>query len=492
MMARSYVLDGSTSRLENGRVVLGGSPLRLFTLTPAGSKMLDRLVAGQAITSNVLLDRLLDAGAIHPAAYARRIGTDSAGVRRSRSEEVTVVVPAWRSPVDSLVAALGPVARVIVVDDASPTALAAPASAEIIRRRTNGGPGAARQTGLAAVTTEFVAFVDSDVLPTPGWLEPLLAHFDDERVALVAPRVVSRVDPSSENHPSPSVVDRYEAARSPLDLGPAAGPVLARTRISYVPSAAWVVRTDALRAIGGFDPQLRTGEDVDVVWRLVEAGWRARYEPASVVHHTPRPTLRALLGQRASYGRSAAPLAQRHRGALAPVGVSGWSAAAWTLAATGLPGAFAGAAVALGSTLALPRKLKTLTNPRPVALRLAGLGHLHAGRQLASAITKVWWPLALVAAVVSKRARRAVLLSAVLPALADWRRSRPSLDPARYTAIRVLDDAAYGFGVWRGVIEDRTLDPLIPDFSSWPRRSSYEQAPAPQRALASQTEPPPA
>ena len=50
------------------------------------------------------------------------------------------------------------------------------------------------------------------------------------------------------------------------------------TRVAYVPTAALLVRRAALG--DGFDESLRNGEDVDLVWRLIEAGWRVRYEPA--------------------------------------------------------------------------------------------------------------------------------------------------------------------------------------------------------------------
>ena len=56
------------------------------------------------------------------------------------------------------------------------------------------------------------------------------------------------------------------------------------TRVAYVPTAALVVRRAALG--GGFDETMRYGEDVDLVWRLVEAGHRVRYEPAVQVAHT--------------------------------------------------------------------------------------------------------------------------------------------------------------------------------------------------------------
>jgi len=258
-----------------------------------------------------------------------------------------------------------------------------------------------------------------------------------------------------------------------LDLGPTEGRVRAGTRVSYVPSAALVARVDVLLAGGGFEEDLRHGEDVDLVWRLDEHGIRVRYEPAAVVHHRPRPTRRAWLAQRIGYGRSAASLARRHRGAVPPVAVSGWSAVVWALVGVGQP--IAAVAVGIATAGALARKLEALDHPVQESLQLAGLGHLFAGRMLASAITRVWWPLVLPLALVSKRVRRIWLAAAVMPALFDWARTRPAIDPVRYLVLRQLDDAAYGIGVWLGAIESRTAEPLVPDLTSWPRPSRYDR-----------------
>ena len=235
--------------------------------------------------------------------------------------------------------------------------------------------------GLDQVTTPLVAFVDADVVLPDAWLDGLLPHFDDPRVGLVAPRVRST--------PGSSVLERYEALRSPLDLGPEPARIRAGTRVSYVPAAAIVVRVDAIREVGGFDPDVRFGEDVDLVWRLDEAGWSCRYEPAVEVHHPPRPTWRAWVRQRIDYGSSAAPLAKRHPGRLAPVRMSGWSAGSWALAAAGHP--LAGVVVGAGSAAALVPKLADV--PPQVACASPGWATCHAGRLLADAVRRVWWPI---------------------------------------------------------------------------------------------------
>jgi mycofactocin system glycosyltransferase len=433
-----YRLDTST-RQPADDVVIGGSPLKLFRLSPAGAQAYSRIAAGDDVPCSKLVERLLDAGAIHP----RPDGSPHTAA------DVTVVVPAFgsgRETLEGIVTRSPGVATVIVVDDASDPPVGTIAGTRVLRLRTNAGPAVARNAGLGAVTTPLVAFVDTDVQLSAGWLDPLLGHLADERVALVAPRVASM--------PAPGPVARYEQGHSPLDLGPEPGRIAPGTRLSYVPAAALLVRVDALRDIGGFDRNLRLGEDVDAVWRLVEAGWRCRYEPASVVHHAPRASWRALVAQRVGYGSAAAPLARRHRGALAPVRVSGWSGAVWGLLAAGQPLAAVGLAGA--TTAALVPKLRGV--PAGESLRLAGLGHLFAGRTLADAARRAWWPMLLAGALVSKRARW-VAAAAAVPALLDG--GLP----------RLVDDLAYGAGVWKGVVAEREPGPLTPDFTSWPGRS---------------------
>ena len=63
--------------------------------------------------------------------------------------------------------------------DASVPPIGAVDGAVVVRLDRNTGPGEARNAGLAAVSTPFVAFVDTDVTVSPGWLTSLLGHFAD-------------------------------------------------------------------------------------------------------------------------------------------------------------------------------------------------------------------------------------------------------------------------------------------------------------------------
>ncbi|MGZ4766031.1 MAG: mycofactocin biosynthesis glycosyltransferase MftF [Ilumatobacteraceae bacterium] len=445
-VTETFVLDGSYRRHD--RIVIAGSPLRLFRLSAAGCRVVEAIEQRRAPPAGhaKLTSRLVDAGAIHPTP------TDSPFT----IADVTMVVPAYDVQPD---VTHGGVATIVVDDGTEPPLVTMPGR-RTIRLAVNRGPGAARNAGLAEVTTPLVAFVDTDVDLDDHWLDALLVHFSDPQVALVAPRVSSA--------DGPTTIAKYETTRSPLDLGSAPAPVAAGSRVSYVPAAAIVARTDVVREIGGFDESMRSGEDVDLVWRLVEAGHRCRYEPASTVHHRPRATLAEWAGQRMTYGRSAATLDRKHSGAVAPLRMSGWSAAVWALVLARRP--VAAVVVAAGTPVALRRKLHDL--PAQESLRLAGLGHLHAGRQVAGAMTRAWWPIALAVALLVRRTRPMVLAAATVPPALDWLAGRTSLAPVPYVALRVADDVAYATGLWIGVVEQRRVGALMPKFTNWPGRGA--------------------
>ena len=345
----------------------------------------------------------------------------------------------------------------VVVDDASADAGATKEIAErhgarFVGLAANVGPAGARNAGLAVAHSRIVAFVDSDCTPADGWLEPLLGHFDDPLVAAVAPRIVGAGGPT-----------KCDVTRSLLDRGDRAGPVRPGSRIPFVPSAALLVRADVVTGPELFDAALRGGEDVDLVWRLDEAGWDVRYVPSSTVAHEGPQTLPAFLTRRAFYGTTAAPLARRHGQALAPVHLSGWSLAVWGLVLARRPVL---ALAALGASVAiLARRLRGLVrDPVNVATHIAGGGTVRAALPALGSLARAWSP-ALVLGLVFRRSRVMSVLALLIPALSDWAADRQGVDPARAVALHVADDVAYGAGIWVGCARERTLVPLIPRVS---------------------------
>lgn len=393
---------------------------RLLRLGPRGLSELDGVRKGYG--SRAFARRLVDAGAAHPLPPAWP------------ADDVTVVIPV-RDRLSQLQRCLAAVdgADVLVIDDGSldragVQELCDRYGARCVRR-PNGGPAAARNSALALLRKDFVAFLDSDCVPPPGWLESLRGHLEDPRVVAVAPRVVG-------------------GARSPLDLGPHPGRVQPGSLLSYVPTAALLVRRAALPR---FDERLRYGEDVDLVWRLVDAGGTVRYDPGVVVVHEEPARMRDRLLRRFRYGTSAGPLAVRHPGRLTHLVLPPWPTAILLLVLVRRP--VLAAAVAAVATGRLDRQVRNLPTSAFLTTRSVGATALGAGRALA-----LLGPLAWVAAAHDRRA--GVLL--VAPFLREWSQRRPGTGPVGYTGTALLDQAAYGAGVLAGCLAARTTGPLRP------------------------------
>jgi len=477
-------LEPDTSEIADG-VLFGGSPARVMRLSEAGRLALAELQAGPVTSAaaGVLARRLTDAGLAEPR-VARSSSRPDRAAGGPAAPDVTVVVPVRdrAAELDYCLAAAGRRYPVIVVDDGSadPAAVAAVCAARgarLVRRDVNGGPAAARNTALRLVATELVAFLDSDCEPASDWIAELSGHFADPLVAAVGPRIVTAPPRPAAARPAPGQSPAAGDGRlaggegSVLDLGGRGARVAPMTRVAYVPTAALLARRAALG--GGFDEALRYGEDVDLVWRLTEAGWRVRYDPGVRVGHA-EPTSRAvLLRRRFRYGSSAAPLTRRHPGAVAPLVLQPWPAITMAALLARRP---AVAAAAFGvSTMLLASRLRD--NDLPAT----GLT-----RPMASGVVQTWlgtgrwcgqfaWP-ALVLVLARPGGRRAATrygrrLAAVSllagPPLADWARHRDG-GPVRFTARALAGQAAYGAGVYAGCVRERLISPVLPVVTARP------------------------
>ena len=316
-------LDAATKQLSDGSL-FGGSPARVLRLTAAGQQALTELRAGpiRSSAAAVLARRLTDAGMAHPVPPP----ADPA-----RQLDVTVVIPVRdrAAMLDRCLAAVAARYPVIVVDDGSAdesvvAAVAARHGASVRRRASTGGPAAARNSGLAGIGTELVAFLDSDCVPPPGWIAALATHLADPLVAAVAPRIVALAPRTAAG--------RYEQARGSLDLGRSGGPCRpgepGRVRADSGPARP-PRRTRDCQAPhrGGIrsGAPVRRGRRPGLATARGRAGVSGTSPSVQVPHEGPA-TWTGLLARRFRYGTSAAPLARRHPANLAPLVLQPWPA----------------------------------------------------------------------------------------------------------------------------------------------------------------------
>lgn len=439
--------DVETNDVEAGALLVAGP--RVVRLTAAARSLLvGREVLVDAAAQSVVAGRLLDLDLADPVLD----DVDGPAIT-----ELTVVVPVRDDvgSLDRLLKGLDGVACVVVEDGSTDArahaAVAQRHGARLVALDHNVGPAAARNVGLGEVTTPYVAFVDADVQVSVDALRALVRHLQDPGLAAVAPRVLSA--------PRGDVLGRYEATCGALDLGPTAATVRPLSAVTYVPSACLVARVAALG--DGFDTDLRSGEDVDLVWRLQDAGHRVRYAAEVEVAHDVRPTWRSWLARKAFYGSSAAPLALRHGDRVAPAAMTPSAAVA---VAGVLVGRRWGHAIAAVATVSVVRRSRTGVPDLPARHRgrilRAGISSIVA--QTSMLLLRHWSPAALVLAVLSRRARTIWLGCAVTDAVLAHRATGPDLDLVRFTALRRAEHVAYGAGVWTGAVRAGSARCLVP------------------------------
>jgi GT2 family glycosyltransferase len=249
---------------------------------------------------------------------------------------VSVVVPTCgreallRRALDSLSGVEYPRFEIVVVDNRPDL----PGTAALIAGRGAGNPPVryvreprrgvvhARNRGLVEARGEIVAFADDDVVVDRGWLRALVDDFADPRVVAVTGLVLAR----ELETPAQLWVEQYggfskgllrrrfeAAGYETVERGQVrrvvAGP---RTLYPYLPGtygtgANAAFRAGVLRELGGFDPVLGadavpSGEDIDVLIRVVLAGHVLTYQPSAIVWHAHPRELRVLRRRMYGYG----------------------------------------------------------------------------------------------------------------------------------------------------------------------------------------------
>ena len=343
---------GSTTMQRHGHVVVGGSPLKLFRLTDGGARS---STGSQGGDGGRLV--LVDAPCSTPA-RSTRDPDSSPPVHGGRRHDRRAVAGPPRT-----------LSRgAVLVDDGSDPRSTAP-TVRLDQQRARGRPQRRARPGHHRSSRSSTP---TSRLPDGG--STASAHFDDERVALVAPRVrLGRRRPRwQRTRPQQPARPRWSPAR----VRPVPASATSRPPRSCAAPRRSGRSAASTRHSGSARTSTSCGGSTSRSGSPVRAE-RRRGAPT-------RAELASWVRQRIGYGSSAAPLSRRHPGALAPIRMSGWSLTPGHWRPIGGPCGRRRRRRFGRGTGSQARRPPARRRVRP------GLaGNLHAGEQLAAAVRSV-------------------------------------------------------------------------------------------------------
>jgi GT2 family glycosyltransferase len=214
-----------------------------------------------------------------------------------RTPSVSIVIATMRGGpdleacLDSIRAQAYDDLEVIVIDNGSTdTELAGiPARfsfAGLLRNEENLGFVGANNQGIAASTGEFVFLLNDDTVLEPGALDWLVQALVEHPSWAAAQAKLVRMDDPSLLDTAGSFLTAtgflvHRGSGEPEEEFGEADEIFAAK------GAALLIRSDALRQVGAFDPDFFAYfEETDLCWRFWLAGWRVGFAPAARVRHS--------------------------------------------------------------------------------------------------------------------------------------------------------------------------------------------------------------
>ena len=275
--------------------------------------------------------------------------------------------------------------EVILVDDGS-TDNAREIAGEFPNVRAihqeNQGLSAARNVGLHASTGDIVAYTDSDCFADPDWLTLLVDRLEKTGAGAVGgPNLTPPDGPVAE----------CVAASPGQPTHVLHGDIVAE----HIPGCNMAFRREVLERIGGFDPTYRTaGDDVDICWRVQEAGEWIAFAPSAFVWHHRRATPRAYLRQQAGYGEAEALLRFKHPERFNARGDGQWQGVVYGRAGDGLR---VGKPIVNRGVFAADLFQSVYQPEAPHWTHVPTNLSWHIGTAVVALLAVVWWPSLVVA-----------------------------------------------------------------------------------------------
>lgn len=173
---------------------------------------------------------------------------------------------------------------------------------KIIHNTSNKGYGQSCNAGVSFATGKYLILLNADTRVTPGWIEPMIELFSDQKVGLVGNMHIKdggphdgtidsagsewRWDDMSFVHIARHSYNKQNLNR-PFTPKDCPADLMQVSEREMVTGCCFAMKSDLYRYIGGFDPNYKIGywEDSEICMNVRELGYKILYQPKSVIYH---------------------------------------------------------------------------------------------------------------------------------------------------------------------------------------------------------------
>ncbi len=169
----------------------------------------------------------------------------------------------------------------------------------VIKNKTNDGFSTGYNLALQHVEAQYYVLLNSDIEVTPDWIDPIVKLMDsDPKIAACQPKIRSYYHRDEFEYAGAcgGFIDKYGypfcRGRLFQHLEQDNGQYDEPREVFWATGACMFVRADLYHQIGGLDDSFFAHmEEIDLCWRLKNAGYKVYCCPQSVVYHIGGGTL---------------------------------------------------------------------------------------------------------------------------------------------------------------------------------------------------------
>jgi len=181
-------------------------------------------------------------------------------------------------------------------------------------KNENLNAAAGRNLGIKKANGKYIVFIDGDAIPSPDWLSQIKNVFSNHNEKVVG---VGGPDKLPEDSSKKARMIGY-IMTSPIARGGRFNPSTQHSLIEeerfvdHIPTCNLCLKKQVFEDVGFFDENFAKGQDLELNYRIIKAGFKIVYSPKIQVVHYRKNHIRAFIKQIYKWAKAKVAIIKKH------------------------------------------------------------------------------------------------------------------------------------------------------------------------------------